>query len=99
MPPRGGDTSALAAAWVKVLALAARAREEDVVAPGERYSVERRTEEIEALVAIHDELSFATLLGERPTTGFAIVTFISLLDLYRRLVIELLQEDLFGEIT
>ena len=31
--------------------------------------------------------------------GFAIVTFIALLDLYRRLVIELAQDELFGEIV
>lgn len=99
LPPRGGDTSALAAAWSKVLAIAARPREEEMVAPGERYSVEQRTAEIEALVAEHATLSFATLLGDRPTLGFAIVTFIALLDLYRRLVIEIDQDELFGEIT
>lgn len=99
LPPRGGDTSALAAAWSKVLAIAARPREEELVAPGERYSVEQRTAEIEALVAEHATLSFATLLGDRPTLGFAIVTFIALLDLYRRLVIEIDQDELFGEIT
>lgn len=102
-PPRGGDTSALAAAWSKVLALAARPREEELVAPGERYSVEQRTAEIEALIEEHEVLSFATLLvgvpGERPTLGFAIVTFIALLDLYRRAVIELEQDELFGDIT
>lgn len=102
LPPRGGDTSALAAAWTKVLALAARPREEELVAPGERYSVEQRTAEIEALIEQHEELSFATLLvsvpGEPPTLGFAIVTFIALLDLYRRAVIDLEQEALFGDI-
>jgi len=103
LPPRGGDTSALAAAWSKVLALAARPREEELVAPGERYSVEQRTAEIEALIEEHGALSFATLLvrvpGERPTLGFAIVTFIALLDLYRRAVIDLEQDELFGDIT
>ena len=99
LPPRGGDTGALAAAWAKVLALAARPKEEDLVAPGERYSVEQRTEEIEALVAEHETLSFATLLGERPTLGYAIVTFIALLDLYRRIVIDIEQDELFGDIT
>jgi len=43
-------------------------------------------------------VTFATLLGERPTLGYAIVTFISLLDLYRRLVIDITQDVLFGEI-
>lgn len=99
LPPRGGDTGALAAAWAKILALAARPREEDVVAPGERYSVEQRTAEIEALVAEHETLSFATLLGDRPTLGYAIVTFIALLDLYRRIVIDIEQDELFGDIT
>ncbi|MBM4421481.1 MAG: hypothetical protein FJ034_07885 [Chloroflexi bacterium] len=99
MPPRGGDSGALAAAWAKVLALAARAREEDIVAPAERYSVDQRTREIEDLIARHEELTFGTLLGEQPTLGFAVVTFISLLDLHRRLVIEIVQDDLFGEIT
>lgn len=99
LPPRGGDTSALAAAWAKILALAARPKEEDVVAPGERYSVEQRTAEIEALVAEHETLSFATLLGDRPTLGYAIVTFIALLDLYRRIVIDIEQDELFGDIT
>jgi segregation and condensation protein A len=98
LPPRGGQVDALASAWSRVLALAARQREEDVVAPGERYSVEQRTAEIEALVAEHDRLSFATLLGETPTVGFAVVTFIALLDLYRRLVIDLVQDELFGDI-
>jgi segregation and condensation protein A len=101
LPPRGGDTGALAAAWAKVLALAARPKEEeeDLVAPGERYSVEQRTEEIETLVAEHETLSFATLLGDRPTLGYAIVTFIALLDLYRRIVIDIDQDELFGDIT
>lgn len=99
LPPRGGDTTALAAAWAKVLALAARPREEELVAPGERYSVEQRTAEIEALVAEHETMSFVTLLGDRPTLGFAIVTFIALLDLYRRSVIDIEQDELFGDIT
>lgn len=103
LPPRGGDTSALAAAWSKVLALASRPREEELVAPGERYSVEQRTAEIEALIAEHETLSFATLLlgegGARPTLGYAIVTFIALLDLYRRVVIDIDQDELFGDIT
>src|SRR5437773_11925944 len=51
LPPRGGEVDALASAWSRVLALAAREREEEIVAPGERYSVEQRTAEIEALVA------------------------------------------------
>ncbi len=99
LPPRGGDSGALAAAWAKVLSLAARQRENGIVAPAERYSVEQRTEEIEALVALQEELSFGMLLGDAPTVGFAIVTFIALLDLYRRLVVELSQDTLFGEIT
>ena len=81
--------------WRSPRALAKRS----VVAPGERYSVEQRTAEIEALVAEHEALSFATLLGERPTLGFAIVTFIALLDLYRRSVIDIDQDELFGDIT
>src|SRR5207237_4046252 len=51
LPPRGGEVSALAAAWTRVLALATREREEDLMAPGERYSVEQRTSEIEEIVA------------------------------------------------
>ena len=43
-------------------------------------------------------MTFATLLGDRPTLGYAIVTFIALLDLYRRLVIDIVQDELFGEI-
>lgn len=99
LPPRGGDTAVLAAAWARVLSLAGRPREEELVAPGERYSVEQRTAEIEALLAQHELLSFGTLLGERPTLGFAIVTFIALLDLYRRAAVDLAQDRLFGEIT
>ena len=97
LPPKGGDPDALAAAGLKVLALTRRA-EEEVEVPGERYSVEQRTEEIEALMAEQFSVTFATLLGERPTLGYAIVTFISLLDLYRRLVIDITQDELFGEI-
>src|SRR5437879_2062632 len=82
----------------RVLVLAARHREEDIVAPAERYSVEQRTAEIEELVAAQAEVSFATLLGASPTVGFAVVTFIALLDLYRRLVVDLRQDELFGEI-
>lgn len=97
LPPKGGDPDALAAAWLKVLALTRRT-EEDVEVPGERYSVEQRTAEIEALIAEQPSVTFATLLGERTTLGYAIVTFIALLDLYRRLVIEITQDELFGEI-
>ena len=97
LPPKGGDPDALAAAWLKVLALTRRT-EEEVEVPGERYSVELRTAEIEALMAEQPSVTFVTLLGERPTLGYAIVTFISLLDLYRRLVIDITQDELFGEI-
>ena len=97
LPPKGGDPDALAAAWLKVLALTRRT-EEEVEVPGERYSVEQRTAEIEALIAEQPSVTFATLLGERPTLGYAIVTFIALLDLYRRLVIDITQDELFGEI-
>jgi segregation and condensation protein A len=98
LPPRGGEVGALATAWGRVLALAARQREEGLVAPPERYSVAQRTAEIEALVEAMERLSFATLLGETPTVGFAVVTFIALLDLYRRGVVDLEQGELFGDI-
>ena len=97
LPPKGGNPDALAAAWLKVLALT-RHSEEEVEVPGERYSVELRTAEIEALIAERPAVTFATLLGDRPTLGYAIVTFIALLDLYRRLVIDITQDELFGEI-
>jgi segregation and condensation protein A len=98
LPPRGGEVDALALAFQKVLALASRQREEEIVAPGERYSVEQRTAEIEELVTSQGQVSFATLLGESPTVGFAVVTFIALLDLYRRGVIDLAQDELFADI-
>ena len=97
LPPKGGNPDALAAAWLKVLALTRRA-EEEIEVPGERYSVEQRTAEIEALIAEQPAVTFATLLGDRPTLGYAIVTFIALLDLYRRLVIDITQDELFGDI-
>ena len=97
LPPKGGNPDALAAAWLRVLALTRRT-EEAVDVPGERYSVEQRTAEIEALMAEQPAVTFATLLGDRPTLGYAIVTFIALLDLYRRLVIDITQDELFGEI-
>jgi segregation and condensation protein A len=99
LPPRGGEVDALALAFGRVLALASRQRDEDIVAPGERYSVEQRTAEIEGLVAAQERVSFATLLGETPTVGFAVVTFIALLDLYRRGVIDLAQDELFADIV
>ncbi len=98
LPPRGGEVTALAAAWSRVLALAARQREEDMVAPGERYSVEERTVEIEAIVRERGQITFSELLGTAPTLGWAVVTFISLLDLYRRIVIDLEQDALFTDI-
>ncbi|HEY6959585.1 MAG TPA: ScpA family protein [Candidatus Limnocylindria bacterium] len=99
LPPRGGEVSALAAAWGRVLALATRQREEEMVAPGERYSVEERTNEIEAIVGERGEITFTELLGPAPTLGWAVVTFISLLDLYRRIVIDLEQNALFTDIV
>ena len=98
LPPRGGEVNALAAAWTRVLSLAARAREEDMVSPGERYSVEDRTSEIEAIVAERSEVTFSELLGPAPTLGWAVVTFIALLDLYRRVVVDLEQNTLFTDI-
>jgi segregation and condensation protein A len=98
LPPRGGEVTALAAAWSKVLALASRPREEDMVAPGERYSVEDRTAEIESIVRERDEIGFGELLGPEPTLGWAVVTFIALLDLFRRSVIDLEQNELFADI-
>ena len=99
LPPRGGEVDALALAFGRVLALAARQRDEELVAPGERYSVEQRTGEIEALVEAQGRVSFASLLGAAPTVGWAVVTFIALLDLYRRAVIDLLQDELFADIV
>ena len=81
-----------------MLTLATRQREDDMVAPGERYSVEERTAEIEAIVAEREQITFSELLGSEPTLGWAVVTFISLLDLYRRVVIDLEQSDLFADI-
>lgn len=98
LPPRGGSPDALAAAWARVLALTRRAPDEEPPLPGERYSVEQRTEEIEDLIRSQGSLTFVTLLGTRPTLGFAIVTFIALLDLYRRAIIDITQDELFGEI-
>lgn len=98
LPPRGGEVLALAAAWSKVLALASRPREEGLVAPGERYSVEERTAEIEALVAEREQVTFTELLSTEPTLGWAVVTFIALLDLYRRSVVDLEQSELFADI-
>jgi segregation and condensation protein A len=98
LPPRGGEVTALAAAWTRVLALASRTREEDMVSPGERYSVEDRTSEIEAIVAERSEVAFSELLGPAPTLGWAVVTFIALLDLYRRVIIDLEQNTLFTDI-
>jgi segregation and condensation protein A len=69
-----------------------------MVAPGERYSVEDRTVEIERIVAERSEISFTELLGPAPTLGWAVVTFIALLDLYRRIVIDLEQDALFTDI-
>ncbi len=99
LPPRGGEVTALAAAWSRVLALAARTREEDMVSPGERYSVEDRTDEIELIVAERGEVTFSELLGAAPTLGWAVVTFIALLDLHRRIVIDLEQDRLFTDIV
>lgn len=99
LPPRGGDAGALAAAWEKVLALARASREEELVTPLERYSVEDRAREIDELVAERGRVSFSTLLEASPTLRFAVVTFLALLDLFRRGTIDLQQSDLFGEIT
>jgi segregation and condensation protein A len=99
LPPRGGEVDALALAFGRVLALATRQREEELVAPGERYSVEQRTAEIEAIVAAQERVSFVTLLGDAPTIGFAVVTFIALLDLYRRGIVDLAQDELFTDIV
>lgn len=98
LPPRGGDTDALAAAWSRVLAIAARQRGEEAEIPPERYSVEQRTAEIEEIVLREGRVTFGRLLGEAPTLSFAVVTFIALLDLYRRAVIDLQQDELFGDI-
>ncbi|MGH2378482.1 MAG: segregation and condensation protein A [Candidatus Limnocylindria bacterium] len=99
LPPRGGDTDALAAAWSRVLSIAARQRREEAAEiPAERYSVEQRTAEIEEIVRRDGRVAFATLLGPDPDLSFAVVTFIALLDLYRRVVIDLEQDELYGEI-
>ncbi|MDP9264741.1 MAG: segregation/condensation protein A [Chloroflexota bacterium] len=99
LPPRGGSSGALAAAGAKALALAVKEPPEQVAAPGERYSVEDRTAEIASLLAERGRISFSELLGDGPTLGFAIVTFIALLDLHRGLVAEIDQDELFGEIV
>ena len=68
------------------------------MAPGERYSVEERTREIELIVNQRGEVSFSELLSSTPTLEWAVVTFIALLDLYRRIVIDLDQDVLFTDI-
>lgn len=98
LPPRGGDTDALAAAWSRVLAISARQRREEAEIPAQLYSVEQRTAEIEEIIRREGRVTFGTLLGVAPTLSFAVVTFIALLDLHRRLVIGLEQDELFGDI-
>lgn len=99
LPPHGGDAAALAAAWHRVLDLAKSAPADEMIAPAERYSVEQRTAEIEELLDVHRQLTFNTLLGVRPTLRFAIVTFVALLDLFRRGIVDLAQAERFGEIV
>jgi segregation and condensation protein A len=82
-----------------VLALARAAGEPELVTPGERYSVEDRAIEIEEQLRLRPRLAFSTLLLEHPTLRFAIVTFLAILDLFRRGVIDLEQEALFDDIT
>ena len=48
---------------------------------------------------IDHERKIAEEIGEAPTVGFAVVTFIALLDLYRRAVIDLAQDELFADIV
>jgi chromatin segregation and condensation protein Rec8/ScpA/Scc1 (kleisin family) len=43
-------------------------------------------------------VTFTELLSSEPTLGWAVVTFIALLDLYRRSVIDLEQNELFADI-
>ena len=44
------------------------------------------------------QVTFTELLSTEPTLGWAVVTFIALLDLYRRSVIDLEQSELFADI-
>lgn len=98
LPPRGGDSGALASAWQKVLALARAARDQEMVTPGERYSVEERALQIEEILRARSSVSFSALLQERRTLPFAVVTFLAILDLFRRDVIDLEQEARFDDI-
>ena len=48
------------------------------------------------IVDERDQVSFTELLSTEPTRGWAVVTFIALLDLYRRSVIDLVHSALFA---
>jgi segregation and condensation protein A len=96
-PPRlqGATPDALAAALQRLLAARKPAPEQNLPP---RVSLAERIAEVRAAVLAHGQVSFTWLAEGCTTRTDLIVTFLAILELFRRHVVRLQQDELFGEI-
>jgi segregation and condensation protein A len=88
----------LAAALQKLLAARAPRQDSVLPEPPPRVTIGERIEQIRTAIQRRGRVSFKWLADDCQTRGELIVTFLALLELYRKWEIGLEQEELFGEI-
>lgn len=68
------------------------------VATPEEEQVERRMEEIDAMMSREGSLSLSDIIGRRTTRQVLVVTFLALLEMARLGKVRIIQEGLFGDV-
>ncbi len=61
-------------------------------------SLELHAESVRRLVSRQGRASFSELVGEDPTPEVVVVTFLAVLELYKRGLVDVVQDALFGDI-
>lgn len=62
-------------------------------------SMEKHVEGIYRTMCRRKERTFSQLVGEAPTPELVVVTFLAVLELYKRGVVSVVQDDIFGDIA
>ncbi|MBR4079349.1 MAG: segregation/condensation protein A, partial [Christensenellaceae bacterium] len=95
------DTVFLAEVFAKLMSRfhAPEHRPREVVYEKDHYSVKEQIRLILARLTIQPEMSFRELLSEKPSSDEVAVTFLSMLQLMNKNKVNVLQDEIFGEIT
>lgn len=94
------DTAFLAEAFAKLMSRfhAPEHRPREVVYERDHYSVKEQIRLILARLTIQPEMSFRELLSEEPSSDEVAVTFLSMLQLMNKNKVNVVQDEIFGEI-